>query len=427
MNPPRLQPHPPPRGGLLEPRAPFKVVFYSFLRWVLWVGTTLTVGLFRSSALSAPLLGFQPMDAFLSLQPCSAQQTAGYLPHASDIVSLELGASRVTDPGRPAPSDSGFPSAGDLTSDRALSRWFELNSLHILSRDWHGGWTSVEAVSILNAMFPSGSFVSFREFLSQDQVQGRSLDDLARSLSGDPQSICFYGYFSLSTSVCNFSSSPSLPKCIWSRGSSWVKFSSYTLLLEWLKSFLTFLEALLPTESAPRSSAFHVLCLFQVCDFPLTGQAICWEHPVQQFPKASELERGRIYKCCTYLSDQIFWNNYWGSQRKRILRSVSGSILDMMWAQNYKGASMWKSSKGQVLMPVKTAAGRIFSIPLVQWHSGGDFLPPGDIKHPETFLRLEVANDSSVQRPGKLLNISGWITNSTSSPPNKELSGPKYQ
>ena len=78
----------------------------------------------------------------------------------------------------------------------------------------------MEAVSILNAMFPSGSFVSFREFLSQDQVQGRSLDDLARSLSGDPQSICFYGYFSLSTSVCNFSSSPSLPKCIWSRGSS---------------------------------------------------------------------------------------------------------------------------------------------------------------------------------------------------------------
>lgn len=267
-------------------------------------------------------------------------------------------------------------------------------------------------------LFPSGSF------WVKIKCRAGLWMTLPRSLSGDPQSICFYGYFSLSTSVCNFSSSPSLPKCIWSHGSSWVKFSSYTLLLEWLKSFLTFLEALLPTESAPRSSAFHVLCLFQVCDFPLTGQAICWEHPVQQFPKASELERGRIYKCCTYLSDQIFWNNYWGSQRKRILRSVSGSILDMMWAQNYKGASMWKNSKGQVLMPVKTAAGRIFSIPLVQWLSGGDFLPPGDIKHPETFLRLEVANDSSVQRSGKLLNISGWITNSTSSPQTKSCLAP---
>lgn len=60
----------------------------------------------------------------------------------------------------------------------------------------------MEAVSILNAMFPSGSFVSFREFLSRDQVQGRSLDDLACSLSGDSQSIYFCGYLSLSTNVC---------------------------------------------------------------------------------------------------------------------------------------------------------------------------------------------------------------------------------
>ena len=355
MNPRRLQPHPPPRGGLLGPRAPVNVVFYSFPCWVLWVGTTLTVGqLFRSSAPSALLLGFQPMDAFLSLQPCSAQETAGYLPHASDIVSLERGASGVTDAGRPAPSDSGFPSAMDLTSDRALSWWFELNCLHILSRDWHGGWTSVEAVSVLNAVFPSGSSVSFREFLSQDQVQGRSLDDLAHSLSGDPQSIYFYGDFSLSTSVCNFSSSLSLPKCFWSHGSSWVKFSSDTLLLEWLMSFLTFLEALLPTESAPRSSAFHVLCLFKCVT--LLSQVRQYAESIQSsnFPTQVELDRGRVYKCCTCLSDQIFWNNYWGSQRKRILRFVSGSILDMMWAQNYKQASMWKSSKGQVLMPVKT-------------------------------------------------------------------------
>lgn len=58
------------------------------------------------------------------------------------------------------------------------------------------------AVSVLKARFPSGSFVSFREFLSQDPVQGRSLDDLAHSLSGDSQSIYFYGYFSLSTNMC---------------------------------------------------------------------------------------------------------------------------------------------------------------------------------------------------------------------------------
>lgn len=74
--PASLQPHPPPRGGLLEPRAPFNVRFHSLPCWVLWVGTRLTVGqLFGASSPSALLLGFQPMDAFLGLQPCSVQQT----------------------------------------------------------------------------------------------------------------------------------------------------------------------------------------------------------------------------------------------------------------------------------------------------------------------------------------------------------------
>lgn len=118
-----------------------------------------------------------------------------------------------------------------------------------------------------------------------------------------------------------------------------------------------------------------------------------------------------------------FWNNYWGSQRKRILRFVSGNILDITWAQN-KQASVWKSSRGQVLMTEDWDRENILnsSSPVTQ---PGRFLPPGDIKHPETFLRLEVANDSSVQRPGKLLNISGWMTNSTSSPPKQRTVRPQ--
>ena len=135
--------------------------------------------------------------------------------------------------------------------------------------------------------------VSFGEFcFLQGVSESRSS---AGKVFGWPCTLTFWGFtkhlflwlFLLVYQCVYFSSSPSLSKCMWSRGSSWIKFSSYTLLLEWLKSFLTFLEALFPTDSTPQSSAFHVLCLFQVRHSPLTGQTICWEHPVQPFPNAS--------------------------------------------------------------------------------------------------------------------------------------------
>lgn len=164
----------------------------------------------------------------------------------------------------------------------------------------------MEAVSILNAMFPSGSFVSFREFLSRDQVQGRSLDDLARSLSGASQSIYFCGYFSLSTNVCisqvlppyqsvcghvDLLESNSLPTLFF-----WNDSSHFSLFWK-----LCFLQTQHPKVQLSMSSAYFK-CVTLLSQARQYAESIQFSH----FPMQAELERWRIYKCCMCLSDKIF-------------------------------------------------------------------------------------------------------------------------
>lgn len=130
------------------------------------------------------------------------------------------------------------------------------------------------AVSVLKAMFPSGSFVSFREFLSQDQVQGRSLDDLARSLSGDSQSICFYGYFSSSTNMCISQVPPPYQSVL-----GHMDLLESNSLLHSSFGMTQVISHFSGSSASYRVNAqkisFPRPLLISMCYFPLTGEAIC--------------------------------------------------------------------------------------------------------------------------------------------------------
>lgn len=113
--------------------------------------------------------------------------------------------------------------------------------------------------------------MSWMQCLLQGLSESRSRGHSAGEVCWWPHLLTFWGFTKLLFLVIllilqsvYFCRPPSLSPCRRSHGSSWIGFFSYTLPFRWPKSFLTFLEALLPTESTPKSSAFHVLCLFQV-------------------------------------------------------------------------------------------------------------------------------------------------------------------